>query len=153
MLGSLLFLNVRYGQLHYVGIVLCMLGAPLLIFNDWLTQSDSHSLSNTTIVPESSIVSTSGAPDRSQHRSPMFVLLGDVIALGAASCYAASNLCCEHMTKLSSSRSALASYSHQQDEEETRTTMSEEANALSVSPFAFAGLLGLFGTPLSAVQL
>lgn len=143
-----MFLKVRYSKLHYIGIVLCMLGAPLLIFNDWLTHSDSAPPTNSTISP-------SNVPTPQLHQSPTLVLIGDLIALAAASCYAASNLCCEHMTKLHSSSSP--PYERQQDEPETSTTTinSREAKTshVGVSPFAYVGLLGLFGMPLSAVQL
>ncbi|XP_056587403.1 solute carrier family 35 member F2 [Triplophysa dalaica] len=73
MVLSWIFLKTRYKPLHFIAVVVCMLGVGAMVGADLLAGRDQGSSSN--------------------------VLLGDGLVLVSAALYAVSNLCQEHTVK------------------------------------------------------
>ncbi len=106
--GSILFLRARYQRVHFLGIALCLLGAPLLIFNDWfvLKKDTNPYPSNSSSFTSSSSPSASylfnsfnsssfSSSPSTLHSQSVNALIGDGLSVLAAICYATSNICCE----------------------------------------------------------
>uniref|UniRef100_A0A672YTV2 Solute carrier family 35 member F2 n=1 Tax=Sphaeramia orbicularis TaxID=375764 RepID=A0A672YTV2_9TELE len=96
MLLSWFLLKTRYRPIHYVAVMVCLLGVGAMVGADVLAGRDQGSTSD--------------------------VLLGDGLVLLSAVLYAVSNVCQEHTVK-------------------------------KLSPVEFLGMMGLFGTLISSIQL
>ncbi|XP_041865302.1 solute carrier family 35 member F2 [Melanotaenia boesemani] len=96
MLLSWFFLKTRYRLVHFVAVMVCLLGVGAMVGADILAGRDQGSTSD--------------------------VVLGDGLVLLSAALYAVSNMCQEHTVK-------------------------------SQSRVEFLGMMGLFGTLISGIQL